>query len=571
MKESMKIAILGNCTTQYIGDGLQNTAEKYGVQVNIYHAPYNQYTQEVLNPCSNLYAFDPDLIILWLEGSLLFPEWYDLHLLLEGRDKKRSLIQDMLVSVTSLVESIRNRCRAKIILNNFKVPYYSPLGILDHKFYPGLKGMVSELNASLDQWGCTHENVHIFDYNGAVAQFGAGKTEDRKLGYATKSPVSFAFIRFIAVEYMRYILPMRSKNKKCLVLDLDNTLWGGVAGEDGLNGITLDTDGPGKCFYDFQKEILNLYHKGILLAINSKNNPEDALEIIESHPHMLLRKKHFTALKMNWNDKATNIRQIAEELNIGMNSMVFIDDNPVEREYISTLLPEVTVVQMPEDPAKYADTLRGLPDFELLSLTEEDLRRNELYQANTERREALQSFSSLEDYLASLKTEITVESAKPFTIPRISQLTLKTNQFNMTTMRYQTVDIEKIIKSGEYLVLSCSVNDRFGDSGISGVCIVKFEGDVATIEAFLLSCRVLGRHIEYAFLSAVIEILRKKNISVIYAKYVKTPKSQAYAGFYSDAGFDILSSDENGVLFSLGQDQRTKAYDYIRVINKIGE
>ncbi len=569
MKDSIKIAILGNCTTEYIAKGLQEAASGYSIEAVVYNAPYNQYIQEALNPESGLYRSSPDLIILWLEGKGLFPEWYDINLLLEEKGKKEQRICDMLQSVVSLVETIRGKSSAKILVHNFKVPSFSPLGILDNKFQPGLKAMTARLNTLLEEWAQDKEGIYIFDYNNTCAQYGTDRAMDKKIYYATKSPVSFPFIRVVAAEYMRYILPVKSKNKKCLVLDLDNTLWGGVAGEDGLQGVVLDITGPGRVFYDFQQEILNLYTKGVLLAVNSKNNPADALEIIEKHPHMLLREKHFTVLKINWSNKAVNLKEIAEELGIGIESIVFMDDNPKERELVKTMLPEVTVVEMPADTARYAETLEKLPEFELLMITEDDLKRNQMYKANSGRKELLKTFGSMEEYLSGLQLEITVDAANTFTIPRISQLSLKTNQFNMTTKRYQTGEIEKMAASENYWVASCSVRDKFGDSGISGVCVVELQGAEASIDTFLLSCRVLGLGVEYAFLSTIIGALHAKGVSTIHARYVKTAKNSANAGFYPDAGFSAASAGPDETSYQLNPGKSVKRLDYINIVNKL--
>ena len=570
MGNTIKIAIIGNCTTDYLGMALQSAAGVYNLQAEIYNGPYNQYMQEVLNRESGLYRFAPELVILWLEGKGLFPQWFDFNLLLEGKDKKTEWIREAAEAVVSPVEHILAGSGAKVIINNFRIPCHTPLGILDNRKYPGLKAMIGLLNSAVEEWASERDRVFVFDYNSVCAAYGMDKAEDKKLYYAAKSPVSIPFANVMALEYMRYILPMKSKNKKCLVLDLDNTLWGGVAAEDGMEGIALDINGPGRCYYDFQAEIRNLYSKGILLAVNSKNNEKDALEIIENHPHMLLRKDHFSILKINWRDKVSNLREIARELNIGTDSMVFFDDNPAEREYVKSNLPEVKVVQVPEDAAKFAETLQKLPDFELLDITEDDLKRNRMYRDNIKRKEESYHFSNAEDFIKSLETEITIAPANALSIPRISQLTLKTNQFNMTTKRYQTGEIAGMADSDEYLVASCSVRDRFGDSGISGVCIVKLQGSSAVIDTFLLSCRVLGRNIEFAFLEAIVEMLRGKNRSTIFARFVRTGKNSAFEGFYSESGFSADSSDGNETYFSLGGESRIKTHDYIKVSIKSG-
>lgn len=570
MSNSVKIAILGNCTTDYAGKELKNTSLSYGIDSEIYIAPFNQYVQEILNPNSGLYLGSPDVVIIWLEGTLLFPEWYDVNLLLNEKEEKIRLTENVKNTLVQLIETLRSNCTAKILVNNFKVPCFSPLGILDNKFIPGLKGMIASLNTQLEEWAAGKDGIFIFDYSNACAQYGLDKARDMKMYYAAKSPVSFPFMRFLAAEYMRYILPVKSKNKKCLVLDLDNTLWGGVAGEDGLEGVSLDITGPGMAFRDFQKAILNLYTKGILLAVNSKNNPEDALEIIENHPHMVLRKKHFSVMKINWANKVDNLKEIANELGIGLDSMVFIDDNPVERDLVRTFLPEVTVVEMPADTARYTETLEKLPVFELLTITEDDLRRNEMYQSMIKRKESLSTLGTMDEFLSGLGLEITVEAANTFTIPRISQLTLKTNQFNMTTKRYQSEDILKMADSKDYIVACCYVRDKFGDSGLSGVCIAKVDGTAAVIDTFVLSCRVLGMGIEYAFLNSIIDVLQKRGVASVEALFIKTRKNSANEDFYKNAGFSVSSAVDVTKAHILTMGDALNQKPYIRIVNKIG-
>lgn len=566
MEKTINIALLGNCTTDYIAQAVKNECEKYHILANVYNSPYNQYTQEILNKDSRLYHSKPDIVILFLEGMLLFSEWYEFNTLLEGQDKKESMIGLTFDSLTSNIDNICSNINTRVIINNFKTPYHSPLGILDGKYYPGLKDMIALLNLKLSEWASSKENVYVFDYCGISAQYGNSNAEDPKMYYIAKNTTSFSFNTVLAKEYMRYILPLNFMTKKCLVLDLDNTLWGGVAGEDGISGIKLDISGPGRSFYDFQKEILNLYNKGIILAVNSKNNLEDAMAIFENHPHMLLKKHHFSSMKINWQNKAENIKEISKELNIGIDSMVFFDDNPVERDLVKSMLPDVTVVEVPLDTSKYAITLRSLVEFEFLKITDEDIKRNNMYAENQKRIEAQKQFANIEDYLSSLQTKIIIEYAKDFTIPRIAQLTQKTNQFNMTTKRYSQTDIENMVKSDNYLVFSCQVLDKFGDNGITGVCITKTENDCAYIDTFLLSCRVLGRNIEYSFINRIVSILREKGINTVYASYIRTEKNKANSNFYEQAGFSLCSTEENEIVYSLGTGNKLKDIEYVDVV-----
>lgn len=561
-----KVALLGNFTTELIGYALEAECEKAGIKISVYNGPFRQYNQEVMRHDSNYYAFEPDLTILLLDGHVLFPQWYDARFLLKNSEQEcENHVEAEASQLEELIRTIHGNCNTKIIINNFKVPYYSPLGILDTRSATGLKYMVYSLNRKLESFAAKTDYAYVFDYNGFCAHIGHCRSEDKKLSCLVGCTVSYPAIKHLAKEYMRYIMPLNGMGKKCLVLDLDNTLWGGIAAEDGIGGICLDITGPGKSYYDFQQEIVNLYHRGILLAINSKNNPQDALEIIDDHPHMLLRKSFFSCIRINWQDKVTNLKEIASELNIGLDSLVFADDSPVEREYVKAMLPQVAVIDLPKDPASYCNKLKSVPFFETLGLTAEDAKRSEMIAQNRERSEARKLYGSIDDYLKSLDMNVTVFPADEFNIPRISQLSLKTNQFNMTTKRYQTADIKKMLVSREYTAYCCSVSDRFGDSGITGCCVIKLDGEEAYIDTFLLSCRVLGRNVEYAFLTSVIKLLREKGIRRFTAKFIPTAKNTVNSGFFEKAGFRVIASNEESTLFELNEGMDPIAFDYIKV------
>lgn len=563
MNNTIRIAILSNFTSDYLAKALENACNAYQIKAQVYNCPYQQYTQEVFNPESAMYRTDPSLTILMLEGKRLFQEWFDMRTLMENREQKQSYVEAVQASILSLICEIRKNSCTRIILNNFSTPYYSPLGILDNKYFPGLRDMISLLNYRLSDWAAEQDDVFIYDYNAFSAYHGEANLEDAKLHYMTKSVLSLKGTTALAREYMRYILPMTYKTKKCLVLDLDNTLWGGVIAEDGISGIKLDLADSGRSFYDFQEVILKLHQRGVLLAVNSKNNLQDAMDVFENHPHMLLRKDFFSVMKINWQDKATNMLEIATELNIGLDSIVFFDDNKVERELVKSILPEVMVVDVPTDTSKYCDTLRNLIEFEQLKLTAEDLNRNAMYAAERRRGDAQREFCSVEEYLKSLGTHVFLEFSNDFTIPRIAQLTQKTNQFNLTTKRYTLENIRHFHQSQNHIVWTIRVTDIYGDNGIAGVCIVQISDESADIDTFLLSCRVMGRHVEHAFMIKVIEILRANGIKTVRAFYRKTEKNKAAADFLKEAGFAVTEENEYEVAYRLDEATHISGYDYI--------
>ncbi len=347
--------------------------------------------------------------------------------------------------------------------------------------------------------------------------------------------------------FRRQWLAIEGKRKKCLVVDLDNTLWGGILGEDGIEGIQLGNSYPGNAYKAFQKMLLEASKSGILLTIVSKNNEDEVWTTIETHPDMVLKKNDFVAWRINWNDKADNIKEIAEELNIGVNSMVFIDDNPVERNWIIQALPEVTVPDFPEVQYQLVSFFEEVYNtfFQLYDLTTEDKEKLIQYKQNTMRRESQQSFTKIEDYIASLDIQIYIQEADKFTIPRIAQLTQKTNQFNLTTHRYTEADISNFIAVG-HKVYSASVTDKYGDNGITAVCIIKvISGDQAEIDTYLLSCRILGRFIESALMKRLLNIAYGNGIRDVFASYIPTAKNGQTALFYNKLGFETIKNEQD--------------------------
>lgn len=335
--------------------------------------------------------------------------------------------------------------------------------------------------------------------------------------------------------------------KKCIVLDLDNTLWGGVLGEDGISGIKIGGDYPGNAFLYFQQGLIDLAKTGVILTVCSKNNEADVLEAWEKNPFIKLSKKHLAAWRINWENKADNIRALADELNIGLDSMVFIDDNPTERELVRQQLPVISVPEFPQKPYLLPAFLSDLVKkyFLIEKLTDEDLTKTAQYKANAERAAASRQFTDLSDFIRSLDIKISFGDADEFTIPRIAQMTQKTNQFNLTTHRYTEADIQQFVKRGD-LVLWASVADKFGDNGITGAAVISVEGINAHIDTFLLSCRILGKGIENAIFNSILNKLYIQGVKKVSAEYIPTAKNPQVAKFYDNQGFSLIDETEDG-------------------------
>lgn len=426
---------------------------------------------------------------------------------------------------------------------------------------------IGEYNDCLWDAGRTHTNVKVLDFSAFIRRYPNDETIDWKFYFFSQMGINPRIAKDFRVWWDRKLESVALKRKKCLVLDLDNTLWGGVLGEDGVSGIRMGGDYPGKAFRFFQEALLELSRTGVILAVCSKNNEADVLEAWEKNPYLVLRKEHFSAYRINWTDKASNLRELAEELNIGLDSFVFVDDNPAEREIVRQMLPMVSVPEFPRQPYELPLFFKKMVEdyFTVYAVTEEDRRKTEQYKANAARVRAQQAFTDFGSYLESLDIRMSLEEADDFNIPRIAQMTQKTNQFNLTTRRYTDSDIRRFLYEG-WKIWCLRVSDRFGDSGITG-CIF-FDG--TTIDTFLLSCRILGKGIETAFLKYALALLREQGVVSVEACYVPTAKNPQVSGFYERCGFSLMAEEPGGAKrYSLAlQDADLKTDKYYHITSR---
>lgn len=402
---------------------------------------------------------------------------------------------------------------------------------------------IARYNKGLEEAAVLHPNVKIIDIKEFTKQYSDKELMDWKFYFLSQMGMNPRLANDFKTWFQRKRDQIALKRKKCLVLDLDNTLWGGVLGEDGIEGIRIGGDYPGKAFLYFQEALLELSRIGVILTVCSKNNEQDVLEAWEKNPFMVLKKEHFAAYRVNWQDKASNIKEMAEELNIGLDSFVFVDDNPTERELIKQMLPMVAVPDFPEQPYELPSFFKSLVEdfFKVYAITDEDRVKTEQYKANAKRAESQHQFADFDEFLRSLNMELTIERANEFNIPRIAQMTQKTNQFNLTTKRYTDADIKTMLSNG-WDVYCISVSDRFGDSGITGCIMVNGE----EIDSFLLSCRVLGKGIEVAFMKKILQVLKRKGVETLRALFVPTSKNAQVKDFYEKCGFTCVSENEAG-------------------------
>ena len=432
----------------------------------------------------------------------------------------------------------------------------------------GIMEAVNRYNMSLLDFRGANNNVEVLDIREFSRDYPSDELMDWRFWFMSQMGLNPSLSKPFQEWFERKVAQVALKRKKCLVLDLDNTLWGGILGEDGMNGIKIGGDYPGKAYHLFQEALLELSKSGVILTICSKNNEDEVLEALDKNPFMVLNKDSFAAWRINWKDKASNIREIAEELNIGLDSMVFVDDSPSERELIRQSLPMVAVPEFPSQPYDLVPFYKSLVEiyFRVFTLTEEDKVKTEQYKSNALRARAKESFTDMESFIKSLDIQIKIEPANEFNISRIAQMTQKTNQFNLTTRRYSESDIRMKLDSG-WRIYCMSASDRFGNYGITGCILI----DGQEIDSFLMSCRILGKGIETAFLKAVMGMLKADGFESLSASFIPTAKNMQVSDFYDRCGFEATDIKESGEKkYRIGlrdSDLDTRPYYQISIVN----
>ena len=536
-EKKIRISILSSFTLNGIEEIFQVKCDEKNISCNACLGGYNQYNQEILDPHSQLYQFQPNLTFLILDTrSILDDLWHFPYSIDEKQ--RQNFIEKKFKEIQNLIIIFLKNSNSKLIISNFFIPTISNYGIFETKSNFGLQKMINTLNNNLQDYIQNLDSVYLFDMNGFISRHGENNVFDPKQFLFGDIKISLDFIPYLVNDLMGYVIATLGMSKRCIVLDLDNTLWGGIVGEDEFDGIKLGSDPSGKSFVEFQKYLLGLHNRGILLAINSKNNFDDAIKVIEEHPDMILKKEHFASIKINWNDKVSNIKEISDELNFGLENFVFFDDDPLNREFMKSSLPQVLTVDLPADPSKYVKTIQEMNEFNLLKITDEDKQRGVMYFQQRERKILEKSSNNLDDFLKNMDLKITIKKADSFTIPRISQLILKTNQFNLTTKRYSLEEIQKMSQNDHMLIGCVQVEDKFGDNGITAAFIVEKNGAKEWIlDTFLLSCRVMGRQIEKSILGYIIKLAKQNNVNKIIANFIPTKKNQPIKNFLPDCGF----------------------------------
>lgn len=537
-----KVAILGGSTTSEIKNILELFLLNEGIKPVFYESEYNKFYEDALFG-EELKEFNPELIYIHTNyrNIQIFPK------IENSNEEVNELLEDIYSKFLSVWTSLKNKFNCVIIQNNFDYPKNRIMGNYDRISQNGRINFINKLNMKFTEYAQNNKNFYINDINYLSAQIGLNKWEDNSLWYGYKYAVSYDAIPELCKNISNIIKAIYGKNKKCIVLDLDNTLWGGIIGDDGINGIKIGTETAiGEAYTGFQEYIKTIKGLGVTLAIASKNEDNIAKEGLNLED-MRLKEKDFFTIKANWDPKSINIEKIAKEINIGLDSIVFLDDNPAEREIVKESLKVVSVPDMGNDVLNYIEYIDRNGYFEVISLSKEDLERNKYYEANKEREKEKSSFANYEDFLKSLKMKADIDFAKPLYFERIAQLTNKTNQFNLTTKRYSLAEIENIASSKDEVIFYGRLQDKFGDNGLISIVIGKKEEKIIHIDLWLMSCRVLKRNMEEAMFDFLIKYCKENNIEKIYGYYYKTSKNNIVKDFYKNLGFtnELLEAEKS--------------------------
>ncbi len=536
-----KIAILGGSTTRDIRDILELFLLNYGIRPCFYESEYNQYYADGMFPNPALEEFHPD--ILYIHTSNRNIEQYP------SLEDDRTLVTQKLQAEYERFQALWEHLHAvygcPVIQNNFEPPLYRLLGNRDASDHRGRWNYIQRLNQMFYEYADTHQDFYIHDICYEAADYGLERWSDPFYWNMYKYAMCVPAIPYTAFQLARIIKSIFGRNKKVLNLDLDNTLWGGVIGDDGPENIEIGQETSlGQTYAEFQDYLKQHKKLGVLLSVNSKNNEDTALSGLE-RADSVLKREDFVAFRANWEPKSHNLYATAEELKLLPESFVFVDDNPAEREIVrqevpGAAVPEITKVE------EYIRVLDRSGFFEVTNFSEDDLKRNEMYLANEQRNRMQKNFSDYGDYLRSLEMKAQIGAFDPAYFSRIAQLTNKSNQFNLTTHRYSQSEIEQIAADPQYLTLCGRLEDKFGDNGVVSIVIGRKEKDVLQIELWLMSCRVLKRDMEYAMMDTLVKQCRDCGIRQIYGYFYPTAKNAMVKDFYALQGFEKLEEDVDG-------------------------
>jgi FkbH-like protein len=538
----VRIGLLGNGTTDFIAPALVATAPRFGLQLDCVSGGYDQFVQEAIKPDSKINQARLDVVLLALDHRA-----YSLQGALGNPDAAIHVVDAAMQMLNGLRSAIRRHSGAICIVQTIAQVPESLFGSFDRALAGSHRNVVEEMNQRIVASVAGTEDV-LLDIEALAETVGSAEWHSPALWNLAKLPFADVFVPLYADHVMRIIGAMRGKSRRCLVLDLDNTVWGGVIGDDGVEGIkTSQGDATGEAHLTVQQMAVELRKRGVVLAVNSKNTDSVARRPFSDHPDMLLRQEHIAIFQANWNDKATNLRAIAEALSLGLESLVFLDDNPVERDLVRRELPEVAVPELDDDPASFARTLMAGGYFEAIRFLDEDRGRAEMYEGNARRLDAFKQIGDMDSYLRSLNMRMFVGPFDRATQSRVTQLVNKSNQFNLTTRRYSESEVVDMQTAPDVETMQIRLTDRFGDNGI--ICVVicrKTAASEWTIDNWLMSCRVLGRKVEHATLAEILLRCRQQEINTLVGVYRPTERNGLVRHHYANLGFRQTKEEPDG-------------------------
>ena len=534
---TIKVALLGDTATQFLATAIRGMGLERGYNVNLYEAEYNQVERQILDPTSELHDFDADFIVIF-QSTHKFGE---LHSSLNAEQQAK--MADERLSFIASICSNPSFVNKKVICFNYPEIEDTVFGSYATKVTSSLTYQVRKLNMELMNLSQEQPNLFICDIAGLQNKLGRDFMFAPNVYVSTEMVLSIDALPYVASRVMDIICAVKGQFKKCLILDLDNTVWGGVIGDDGLEGIQLGHGlGIGKAFTEFQMWVKKLKQRGIIICVASKNNEDTAKEPFEKHPDMVLKLSDIAVFQANWETKVDNIRTIQSILNIGFDSMVFLDDNPFERNMVRENIPGITVPELPEDPGEYLEYLYSLNLFETASYSQADKDRTKQYQVEAQRVSLQKTFDSEADFLKSLNMVSVVSGFTKFNTPRVAQLSQRSNQFNLRTIRYTEADIEALAADPDVIDLCFTLEDKFGDNGLIAVVIMKkHDAETLFVDTWFMSCRVLKRGMENFTLNTMVEYAKEKGYKRIIGEYLPTPKNKMVEKHYENLGFQALT------------------------------
>lgn len=557
---TIKVALLGDTATQFLATAIKGWGVEMGFAVDLYEADYNQVERQLLDPTSDLHQFNAPYIVVFQSTH----KWCELHSGLSAAEQAQL--------ADKRLEFVRGICAgtsAKIIYFNYPEIEDSVFGSYANKVASSFTYQVRKMNYRLMELSRQLPNLFICDIAALQNKLGRDFMFDPMVYTTTEMVLSLDAVPYVGKRVMDIVAALQGKFKKCLILDLDNTLWGGVIGDDGLEGIQLGHGlGIGKAFTEFQMWVKKLKNRGIIICVCSKNDEDKAKEPFLRHPDMVLRLEDISVFVANWETKVDNIRQIQQILNIGFDSMVFLDDNPFERNIVNENIPAITVPELPEDPSRYLEYLYGLNLFETAAYSEEDKDRTSQYQVQAKRVAFSKTFTNEADFLKSLNMVSVIEGFTKFNTPRVAQLSQRSNQFNLRTIRYTEADIERMSKDPKVFPLTFTLRDKFGDNGLIAVVILK-EQDPETlfVDTWFMSCRVLKRGMENFTLNRMVSLAREHGYKKIVGEYLPTAKNGMVKDLYLNLGFSSMTRAKGARSILDVQDYQDKEC-FINVANK---